>query len=71
MSKMDIRALADTRAQCAAKLESLSGFGDSKDVQERAAYYLAKGAYERAEREFRVAISTLTAEELAKLGIVA
>ena len=66
---MDIPTLARTRAECAARLESLSGDLLIGDPEERKATALARiaarAAYRRAEEEFQRAVSTLTTDELA------
>lgn len=66
---MNITALADTRAQCLARLEELAGWGDSKDAEERAAYYAAQTAYQSAENAYQRELSLLTNEEIVALGI--
>ena len=66
---MDIPILARTRAECAARLEELSGDLLIGDPEERKATALARiaarAAYRRAEEEFQRAGALLSEEELA------
>lgn len=66
---MNIAALADTRAQCIGRLEELAGWAESKDPEERAAYYAAQTAYQTAENNYQRELQLLTNEEIVALGL--
>lgn len=71
----DIALLARRRAEAAARLEALSAIGPDGDPEENREMAIATtqatAAYEAAEAEFQKATSTLTVDELTKLGITA
>ncbi len=72
---MDIYHLAKRRAECAARLETLHGFGASRDPEESREMAIAttraEAEYKAAEEAFAKATATLTVAELAALGIAA
>lgn len=65
---MNIPALLQTRADCLAKLEYLTGRAPHTDAEERNAFesalFEAKQSYMRAEENYQRAVSTMTAEEI-------
>lgn len=70
---MNIRALAERRARCAAELETLSGLAPQGDPEENAAHLravaLARAAYKQSEWDYANAAATFTAAEIRALGI--
>ncbi len=70
---MDIYHLAKRRAECAARLETLHGFGASRDPEESREMAIATTKAEReyaaAEAAFQKLASMLTTEELARAGV--
>ena len=72
---MNITALARRRAEAAARLEALAAMGQSWDAEENREMAIATSravaAYREAEESFQRAISTMTVEELAALGLAA
>lgn len=70
---MNILALAERRARCAAELETLSQIPCIGDREENAAHLqaqaLARAAYREAEMAVANALATLTAAEIRALGI--
>lgn len=70
---VDIPALAQARADAAAKLEALTALSPAGDREENAAHLraqaLARAAYKAAEMQYAAAVSTLTMAEIRALGI--
>ncbi len=64
---MNIHQLSRLRARTLAKLEALAGWDDSDDKEERRLHALAKSEYQRAERDYQHATSTMTQEEIMAL----
>ena len=69
----DIYHLAKRRAECAARLETLNGFGSSRDPEESREMAIAttkaEREYREAEANFQKMASMMTTSELAALGI--
>ncbi len=70
---MDIYHLAKRRAECAARLETLHGFGASRDPEESREMAIAttkaEREYREAESAFQRVASLMTTEELARAGV--
>ena len=70
---MNLTTLAQTRAECAARLEAVSQLTPAGDREEQAAHQQARAraraAYREAEDNFARAICTMTATELADVGL--
>ena len=70
---MNIPALAQARADAAAKLEALTALCPAGDPEENAAHLraqaLARAAYKQSEWDLANALATLTADEIRALGI--
>ena len=70
---MNLSALAQTRAECAARLEALDFLSSEGDPEENAAHLraqaLARAAYREAELAYAGALATLSVAEIRALGL--
>lgn len=72
---MNIQALAQRRAEAAARVEALSQLGHSTDRGElfalTKARSQAKRAYQEAEAAYQSAVATMSVDEMRAMGLVA